>query len=84
MPACCRQVLRSTRRTDRTRQFWQQSRHPEAIRTVRFLRSKVDYLHENPRRKGLVLDATHWCFSSAAYWLLDPPGVSDVVLTAVE
>lgn len=84
MPAAFGQALRGTRRADRARQFWQQSRHPEMIWSHEFWRTKVDYLHNNPGRKGLVRDATHWRFSSAAYWLLDPPGESDVVLTAVE
>ena len=84
MPAAFAQVLHSTQRTDRARQFWQQSRHPEAIWSPSFWKTKLDYLHDNPRRKGLVRDATHWRFSSAAYWLLDPPGESDVVLTVVE
>jgi REP element-mobilizing transposase RayT len=84
MPAAFGQTLRSTRRTDRARQFWQQSRHPEAIWSRKFWQTKIDYLHDNPRRKGLVHDATHWRFSSAAYWLWDPPGPCDVVLTSVE
>lgn len=42
----------------------------------------MDYIHDNPVRKGLVWEATAWRFSSAAYWLLDPPGESDVILTA--
>jgi putative transposase len=84
LPAAWRQVMHDTPRTDRERQIWQQSRHPEAIQSQAFWRSKIDYLHDNPRRKGLVRDATHWRFSSAAYWLLDPPGETDVILTAVE
>jgi len=79
-----RYVIQGTQRTDRKRQFWQQSRHPEAIYTRKFWKTKVDYIRDNPRRKGLVRDPTAWRFSSAAYWLLDPPGESDVVLTAVE
>ena len=84
MPAVFGQALALTRRDDRARQFWQQSRHPEAIRSRPFWQTKFDYLHDNPRRKGLVRDVTHWRFSSAAYWLLDPPGESDVVLTGIE
>ncbi len=84
MPAAFGQVLHSTRRSDREKQFWQQSRHPEAIWSRAFWQTKIDYLHDNPRRKGLVWDPTNWRFSSAAYWVLDPPGRSDVVLTAVE
>jgi len=84
MPSVFGQTLRNTRRNDRARQFWQQSRHPEAIYSRSFWQSKVDYLHDNPRRKGLVRDATHWRFSSAGYWLCDPPGESDVILTVVD
>jgi len=78
------QVLRETKRTDRGRQFWQQSRHAEAIKSLSFWQTKWNYVHDNPCRKGLVVDATHWRFSSAAYWLLDPPGKCDVVLTGIE
>ena len=40
--------------------------------------------HDNPKRKGIVIDPTAWRFSSAAWWLLDMPGYSDVILTAIE
>lgn len=39
------------------------------------------YLHDNPRRKGLVREGTAWRFSSAGYWLSD--GETDVELTGV-
>ena len=84
MPDAFKQVINNPRRTDRARQFWQQSRHPVAIWTEPFWQSKVNYLHDNPRRKGLVLEATTWRFSSAAYWLLDAPGETDVKLTGIE
>ncbi len=84
MPTVFRQAIAGPVRTDRTRQFWQQSRHPEAIFTEPFWQTKSNYLHDNPRRKGLGREATAWRFSSAAYWLLDPPGDSDVMLTAIE
>ena len=84
MPDVFKQVINNPQRTDRARQFWQQSRHPVAIWTESFWRSKVNYLHDNPRRKGLVVEAAAWRFSSAAYWLLDPPGETDVKLTGIE
>ncbi len=84
MPSVFAQVMRGSRRTDRTRHFWQQSRHPEAIFSRSFWRQKFDYIHDNPRRKGLVLESAFWRFSSAAYWMLDPAGRSDVVLTGIE
>jgi putative transposase len=84
MPAVFGQVIRGTKRTDRARQFWQPSRHPVAIWSAAFWQTKVRYIHENPLRKGLVWDVTGWRFSSAAYWLLDPPGETDVLLSAIE
>jgi putative transposase len=84
MPAPFSRALRDISRADRARQFWQQSRHPEAIYSQQFWRTKIDYLHDNPRRKGLVRDAMQWRFSSAAYWLTEPPGESDVILAAAE
>ena len=33
----------------------------------------IDYLHNNPVRKGLVQGALDWKWSSARYYLLDPP-----------
>ena len=84
MPPVFGQVIGSPRRGDRTRQFWQQSRHPEGIWSRSFWMSKLDYLHDNPRRKGLVRDGMAWRFSSAAFWLLEPQGESDVILTALD
>ena len=84
MPRVFGQLMAGHKRSDRTRQFWQPSRRSEAIWSHAFWQTKVDYLHDNPCRKGLVTDVTHWRFSSAGYWLLDPPGETDVVLTGVE
>ena len=84
MPRAFAETLRASMRTDRSRHFWQQSRHPEVISTQGFWHTKQNYLHGNPKRKGLFLDPTAWRFSSAAYWLLDTPRYSDVILTAIE
>lgn len=77
------QVLRKKAGSDRERQFWQATRHPEAIFTPRFWHQKLDYLHDNPCRKGLVRQPGHWRYSSAGYWLGETT-VSDVPLTALE
>ncbi len=84
MPAVYKQLLGVPRRRDRENQFWQQSKHPVAVWSEPFWRTKIDYLHANPCRKGLVHEPTAWRFSSAAHWLLDPPGKSDVSLTAAQ
>ena len=84
MPSCFGDVLRRSAGDDRQRRFWQATRHPEQIETERFCRQKLDYLHENPCRKGLVRHAEHWRFSSAGYWLSDERTSNDVILTPIE
>jgi hypothetical protein len=34
-----------------------------------FLNQKVEYIHQNPVRKGFVDVPEHWRYSSAAYWM---------------
>jgi len=84
MPKVYGQLINSPQRNNRARQFWQVSKHPIAIWTEKFWRTKVNYLHDNPRRKGLVYEAAAWRFSSASYWLSEPPGESDVTLSGVQ
>ena len=84
MPEVFRDVIHQPRRADRARQFWQQSRHPVAIWSAAFWQTKVGYLHDNPRRKGLVREATGWRFSSAGYWMSGEAARSDVILTGIE
>ena len=54
---------------DRERRFWQPTQHPVGIVSNEFWKQKMDYLHDNPCRKGLVLNPEDWRFSSARYWL---------------
>jgi hypothetical protein len=53
---------------DRERRFWQSTRHAVGIFSESFWRQKVNYIHNNPCRKGLVRYPEDWRFSSAAYW----------------
>ena len=68
---------------DRERRFWQPSRHPEAILNEKFWQQKLDYLHDNPCRKGLVRSPDHWRFSSAAWYFSEGKIPADVPLTAI-
>ena len=54
-----------------TYQVWQEGSHPEAIFTEKFARQKIDYIHLNPVRAGLVKTAQEWRYSSARAYLLD-------------
>ena len=83
MPAVYGQVIGAPNRKDRANHFWQQSKHPTAVWSERFWRTKFDYLHDNPRRKGLVHEAVNWRFSSATYWLGGQMEEADVTLAGV-
>jgi len=83
-PACFAEVLREQATADRERRLWQPSRHPVAIETQPFWQAKVDYLHDNPRRNGLVSQADHWRFSSARWYASEGLEKADVPLTAIE
>ena len=83
-PVCFREVLKETAPDDRERRFWQRSWHPEGIETEKFWKQKLDYLHENPCRKGLTRRGCEWRFSSAAYFVSDCAIPNDVLLTPLE
>ncbi len=84
MPPCFAETLRAEATADRQRRFWQPSRHPEAIQSEWFWKQKLDYLHDNPCRKGLVTRADHWRFSSAGFYLSDGQQSCDVTISPIE
>jgi putative transposase len=48
--------------------FWQPKYYPFEIYTQAKLLEKLNYMHENPVRKGLVAQATDWKWSSARWY----------------
>jgi REP element-mobilizing transposase RayT len=83
LPKCFSEIFRQRSGADRERRFWQPTRHPVQIETEPFWQAKLDYLHANPCRKGLVTLAEQWRFSSARYWLQGGKAENDVILSAV-
>lgn len=79
LPACFTSTLANAASDDREHRFWQPSRHPESIRSQKFLEQKRNYLHDNPRRKGLVRDGADWRWSSAQFYVTGKP--CDVPIT---
>ena len=53
-----------------TYQVWQEGSHPEAIFTEKFAKQKIDYIHLNPVRAGMVKTADEWPYSSARAYIL--------------
>lgn len=50
-------------------QFWQYGNHPEEIYTEKFLWQKLDYIHLNPVRAGIVEKASHYLYSSTSNYV---------------
>ncbi len=46
-------------------QIWQEGYHPEQILNKVMMLQKMEYIHNNPVRRGLVAKAEDWWFSSA-------------------
>ena len=52
-------------KTESKYQFWQEGSYPKLIQSCDMLRQKVDYIHFNPVKRGLVLEPEDWLYSSA-------------------
>ncbi len=50
-------------------QVWQEGFHPKMIDKEEVFMQKVEYIHNNPVRRGLVESAEHWRYSSAGHYL---------------
>lgn len=45
--------------------IWKSGSHPEMIYSEKFFMQKLNYIHDNPVRKGFIDRPDHWKFSSA-------------------
>lgn len=46
-------------------QFWKQDYHPIELNSNKKLKQRLDYLHENPVRSGMVWEPCHYKYNSA-------------------
>lgn len=53
---------------DRKYQVWQEGSHPQQIQNSMMMNQKVEYIHQNPVKRGYVDQAEHWCYSSARHY----------------
>lgn len=54
--------------------FWQEgSGYDRNLTTPAVIEAAIEYIHMNPVRRGLVKRALDWKWSSASWYLLDPP-----------
>jgi len=50
---------------NREYQFWQEGSHAEMVFSDTVMREKLDYIHQNPVKRGYVDLPEHWRYSSA-------------------
>ena len=60
---------RAAHKTRSDHQVWQEGVHPQEIDGDEMMGQKLDYIHNNPVVRGLVVGPEHWRFSSAHEWL---------------
>jgi REP element-mobilizing transposase RayT len=53
------------KRDDRDYQCWEEGSHPQLIENEQVLRQKLEYIHQNPVKRGYVDKPEHWRYSSA-------------------
>jgi REP element-mobilizing transposase RayT len=59
--------------------FWMRRFDDLIIYSEKQLRTKLEYIHNNPVRAGLTDNALDWKYSSAADWLSGKKGLIDIV-----
>ncbi|MBN2410160.1 transposase, partial [candidate division KSB1 bacterium] len=55
--------------------IWQDEYHPIAITSGKWFLQKMEYMHNNPVRKGFVERPEFWKYSSARNWLSDDDSI---------
>jgi putative transposase len=70
--------FRLSHKTGQTHQFWQEGSHPQQIQGDDMMLQKLEYMHNNPLRRGYVDDPLHWRYSSARNYA-GMPGLIEVV-----
>ena len=70
---------KAVHKKDRQFQVWQEGSHPQLIQNEAMMRQKIEYIHQNPVKRGFVDEPVQWVFSIAANYA-DLPGLLDVEL----
>jgi REP element-mobilizing transposase RayT len=63
---------------DQQHQLWQEGSHPQQIRNEEMMLQKLDYMHNNPLRRGYVDEPVHWRYSSARNYAQMPSLIDDI------
>ena len=65
---------------NKNHQFWQQHSHPIELNTNRLMEQKLEYIHHNPVKAGIVLSPQEYLYSSAKnYYGMNDECLLDVI-----
>ena len=65
-------------KSESTYQIWQEGVHPVLISSTEMLTQKIEYIHHNPVRRGLVDLPEQWRFSSARIYIFNDHSIIEV------
>jgi REP element-mobilizing transposase RayT len=65
-------------RRGNSHKVWHEGSHPILLDNAEIFRSKIEYLHNNPVRKGFAENAEDWQYSSASDYIRNRPGIMPV------
>ncbi len=77
------EYFRKRYKINSTHQIWQEGFHPQIIYTEEVLYQKIEYIHSNPVRRGLVELPEHWKYSSAMDYVSERKGPIEIDRTFV-
>jgi putative transposase len=67
-------------KTNSDYQVWQEGFMPKEIMSDEMLNQKIEYIHYNPVKKGLVNDPADWKYSSACIYERGEKGIIELDL----
>lgn len=62
-------LFKRAHKTESQYQIWEEGSHPQLIESETVMRQKLDYIHQNPVKRGYVDLPEHWRYSSARNYL---------------
>jgi len=68
----------SVRYGNQTHKVWENDYHPVALTSAGWFEQKLNYIHQNPVRKGFIERPEYWKYSSARNWFLDDHSIIQI------
>jgi len=71
-------ALKLRHKTESEYQLWEEGSKPKQIASDAMMLQKLEYMHNNPVKRGYVDEPVHWRYSSARNYA-SKPGLVDVI-----